>query len=265
MRKNKNVLIFLTVLLFVLGLAVFSYPYVNGLLVNMKIKTNAEEFLSWVKTDLYIPDPSESQVILEEEEFIPEKYPDLWLAMKAYNKEIYRTVQTGLDGKRAYEEPSFILSEYGLESEIFAVLSIPDLEIEMPVYLGATSRHMADGAAVMSQTSIPIGGENTNAVIAGHRGWNGAHYFLYINKLEEGDQITITNLWETLTYEVRETKIIMPNEVEKIHIQPDRDLVTLLSCHPPGSGGKQRYLVICERIENESDTEIHDQQETPGV
>ena len=56
-----------------------------------------------------------------------------------------------------------------------------------------------------------------------------------------------------------ETKIIMANEVEKIHIQPDRDLVTLLSCHPPGSGGKQRLLVICERIENESDTEIHDQ------
>ena len=58
-------------------------------------------------------------------------------------------------------------------------LEIPSLDIEMPVYLGATSQHMADRAAVMSQTSIPIGGENTNCIIAGHRGWNGAHYFLY--------------------------------------------------------------------------------------
>lgn len=36
MRKIKSILIFLTVLIFFLGLAVFSYPYVNGLLVNMK-------------------------------------------------------------------------------------------------------------------------------------------------------------------------------------------------------------------------------------
>ena len=259
MRKARALLIFLTVLVFIAGLSVFSYPFINGLLVDYKIKMHAEEFLSWVETDRYIPSPSESQVILEPEIFIPEEYPELWVDMQDYNLEIYRSVQTNLDGKCAYEVPSFILSDYGLETEIFAVLSIPVLEIEMPVYLGATNKHMADGAAVMSQTSIPIGGENTNAVIAGHRGWNGAHYFLYINKLKEGDRITITNVWETLTYEVSETKIIMPNEVEKIHIQPDRDLVTLLSCHPPGSGGKQRLLVICERIENESDTEIHDQ------
>ena len=260
MRKIRTLIVFLTVMVFFAGLSVFSYPFVNGMLVDHRIKINAQNFLSWVETEQYIPDPSESQVILETEEvFIPDQYPELWLDMQAYNQNIYRTVQIALDGKSAYEEPSFILSEYGLEDEIFAVLSIPVLEIEMPVYLGATSKHMADGAAVMSQTSIPIGGENTNAVIAGHRGWNGAHYFLYINKLKEGDQITITNLWETLTYEVSEVQIIMPYEVEKIHIQPDRDLVTLLSCHPPGSGGKQRYLVICERIENESDTEVIDQ------
>ena len=260
MRKGRAILLFCTVLIFIAGFSVFSYPFINGLLVDYRIKTHAEHFLSWVETDQYVPYPSESQVILEQEEiYIPEKYPDLWLDMQAYNLEIYRTVQTNLDGKSAYEEPSFILADYGLENEIFAVLTIPVLEIEMPVYLGATSKHMADGAAVLSQTSIPIGGENTNAVIAGHRGWNGAHYFLYINKLKEGDRITITNIWETLTYEVSEIKIIMPYEVEKIHIQPDRDLVTLLSCHPPGSGGKQRYLVICERIENESDTEINDQ------
>ena len=28
-----------------------------------------------------------------------------------------------------------------------------------------------------------------------------------------------------------------------------RDLVTLLTCHPYASGGKQRFLVICERTE----------------
>ena len=33
------------------------------------------------------------------------------------------------------------------------------------------------------------------------------------------------------------------------HDSQNRDLLTLLTCHPPASGGKQRYLVICERID----------------
>ena len=39
-----------------------------GLLVDYRIKTHAEHFLSWVETDQYVPYPSESQVILEQEE-----------------------------------------------------------------------------------------------------------------------------------------------------------------------------------------------------
>jgi sortase A len=128
------------------------------------------------------------------------------------------------------------------------VLSIPKLDLKMPIYLGATWQHMADGAAQMTETSLPIGGKNTNCVIAGHRGWNGAAYFLHIPKLEIGDTVIITNLWETLTYEVVETKIIAPYDVESIHIQPNRDLITLLTCHPPATGGRERYLVYCERV-----------------
>ena len=52
------------------------------------------------------------------------------------------------------------------------------------------------------------GGSDTNCVLAGHRGWNGAAYFLYINQLEPGDTVTVTNLWETLNYQVKETKVI---------------------------------------------------------
>ena len=56
----------------------------------------------------------------------------------------------------------------------------------------------------------------------------------------------ITNLWETLTYTVSEIKVIEPNEIDEILIQPGRDLVTLLTCHPYGSGGRYRYVVYCE-------------------
>ena len=57
----------------------------------------------------------------------------------------------------------------------------------------------------------------------------------------------ITNYWETLHYTVAEIKIIRPNEISQVLIQPTRDLLTIFTCHPYASGGKYRYLLICER------------------
>ena len=127
------------------------------------------------------------------------------------------------------------------------VLEIPAMELTMPVYLGASDAHLAAGAAVLGNTSTPIGGDNTNSVIAGHRGWKGADYFRHIDRLQVGDTVTLTNLWETLTYTVADIQIIQPHEVDKIKIQPNRDLLTLITCHPYASGGRQRYVVYCER------------------
>lgn len=260
-RKKRRVgsiaLLILFILLFLSGVVVFLYPTMNGIWIDYILHRDAEEFLSFVYTDTYEPVDDSTQVIIMTPgdsipgESCPEEYPELWQQMRTYNEDIFRNGQEGLSGETAYEKPSFILADYGLESEVFAVLSIPKLDLEMPLYLGATKRHMADGAAHMSETSLPIGGNNTNCVIAGHRGWNGAAYFMHIPNLEKGDIVTITNLWETLTYEVVDWKIITPYDVESIHIQPNRDLITLLTCHPPATGGRERYLVFCERIQTE--------------
>ena len=170
--------------------------------------------------------------------------------MVRYNETIYAQGQTGLSCAYDYQKPSFRLTDYGLSDEVFGVISIPVMELEMPIFLGATEQHMADGAAHLSQTSLPIGGENTNCIIAGHRGYNGASYFRYIDKLNVGDAVYITNLWGRLTYRVCEIKIIAPHDVTEILIQPGRELLTLLTCHPYASGGRQRYVVYCERVES---------------
>ena len=249
----KYLVLILMILVFLSGLGVLLYPYIRGYLVDRQIERTAEEFLSRVETAPISPYPSESQLDQDTpsdspEPTEPDTYTDLWRDMVDYNKEIYINGQKGLDCKLAYEDPSFVLADYGLESEVFAVISIPALELEMPVFLGANYRHMADGAALLGQTSIPIGGKNTNCIIAGHRGWGGASYFRYVDKLQPGDEVIITNLWETLQYRVAEIQIIQPNEVEQILIKPGQELVTLLTCHPYASGGRQRYLVICERV-----------------
>lgn len=252
--KGKIFFAILAVLLLLSGCIMLLYPSLNGLWVDYTMRRNAETFRSYVVLSQGVPEQEASHVVNPQPEptqpqsQLPSEHPQLWLDMKAYNETIFREGQEGLSNPTAYVESSFYLADYGLESEVFGVLTIPRLSLEMPIYLGASKQNMANGAAIMGQTSLPIGGSNTNCVLAGHRGWNGAACFLYINQLEPGDTVTITNLWETLTYEVVETRIISPNDVDAIHIQPNRELLTLLTCHPPASGGKQRYLVFCERV-----------------
>ena len=228
MRKTSLVL---AALLAVVGVCVMLWPVFTGHRLQSSAATAVQEFLA---------DRDEPE----------QKYPELLAALQAYNQRIYAEKQSGLVDLEACEESAADLPAYGIDDEIIGVLEIPAMELTMPVYLGASDNHLAAGAAVLGNTSAPISGLNTNCVIAGHRGWKGADYFRHIDKLVIGDTVKLTNLWETLTYTVTNIQIIQPHEIEKIKIRPNRDLLTLLTCHPYASGGKQRYVVFCERTEN---------------
>ena len=177
---------------------------------------------------------------------------ELRAAMEAYNRRIFEEEQSGFCSAEAYETSSFLLTDYGREDEVFCVISIPRLQIEMPIYLGASKENLALGAAHLSQTSLPIGGANSNCVIAGHRGWRGGSYFRDLPKLKPGDQVVITNLWETLAYEVQQVQEVAAQKSKVLMIQPERDLLTLMTCAYGANGVKNRYLVICSRVEESS-------------
>ena len=224
MRKTA---LLLAALLAVAGICVMLWPTFTG----SRLESHAEEA---------------AQTFLEERK-LEQQYPELLADLQKYNRQLYAEKQCNLTDLEACEAPAADLVAYGIEDEIMGVLEIPAMELTMPVYLGASDAHLAAGAAVLGNTSAPIGGDNTNSVIAGHRGWKGADYFRHIDRLQVGDTVTLTNLWETLTYTVVDIQVIQPHEVDKIKIQPSRDLLTLISCHPYASGGRQRYVVCCER------------------
>ena len=228
MRKTSLVL---AALLAVAGICVMLWPVFTGHRLQADTDAAVQEFLA---------DRNEPE----------QKYAELLADLQDYNRQLYAEKQCNLVDLEACEEPAADLIAYDIEDEIIGVLEIPAMELTMPVYLGASDTHLAAGAAVLGNTSAPIGGANTNCVIAGHRGWRGADYFRHMDKLAVGDTITLTNLWETLTYTVADIQIIQPHEVDMIKIQSGRDLLTLLTCHPYASGGKQRYVVFCERTEN---------------
>lgn len=240
--KNRKLLFSALIVLFLIGLAIFLFPIIQKARIESQAKQTVEQFLS-ARPEIIPVKPQPNTENSEDQ--LP--YYDLWQDAKMYNLQLLSAQREALSSSLDYIYPQLTLADYGLDSEVFGIISIPKLNLEMPIYLGASSSNLSQGAAVLGQTSLPVGGTNTNCVIAGHRGWNGADFFRYITELEAGDEVIITNLWRTIRYTVTETKIIEPNDVESIYIQPEREMVTLMTCHPFASGGRYRYLVYCDR------------------
>jgi len=235
--KNKKALAVIGVILLLAGIFMILYPYIC-------------QFLYKIQTARVISDYTarmEDYTQPEEEDSLEDPWGWLYDLMARYNRELYESGQVGLVDAFSYQQVDFSLVQFGFDEEMIGYLSVSRMDIELPIYLGASKENMAKGAAHLTQTSLPIGGVNTNAVIAAHRGMSTAAMFRDIEALQIGDAVTITNFRETLYYQVVEIKVINPTDIEEILIQPGRDLVTLITCHPYRHN-YQRYLVYCERV-----------------
>lgn len=221
-RRILNTIAFLV---FLIGAGIFLYPYISEVIYESKVNETIDEYHEAVQKD--------DLTLLRE-------------AMEQYNEDLVTYGQQDLNLPSAYETPSFDLSAYSFPDEIFGYLRIDKMEVYLPIYLGASEENLQKGATHMSLTSLPIGGNNTNAVIAAHRGMTNAVMFRYVTRLEAGDEVIIENPWETLTYEVVSTKTISGDDFDEVKIQEGKDMLTLLTClkYPNLT---DRYLVYCIR------------------
>lgn len=247
----KKILIMIGCLLLVGGVGMLMFPTVSQWLYDREVGKLIQDFhreREVLQQEVQEGSASNYQMSDGQEELQQPRLPELRAAMEAYNQSLLEDGQSGFRDAWSYQEPSFDLAAWGLEDNVFGYIEIPKMNVTLPLYLGASSENLELGAAHLSYTSLPIGGESSNAVIAGHRGYFRAAMFRDIEKLEVGDPVKITNLWETLTYRVVETKVILPEDIQEVLIQPGRDLVTLVTCHPYGEN-THRYVVYCEREE----------------
>ncbi len=151
----------------------------------------------------------------------------------------------------AFDDASGVFGLQGLGDGLVGSIEIPAMDCELPLYLGASEDHMAKGATVVAGSSAPLGQTSSNCVIAGHRGYGRAAMFRDIEKVSVGDQVFVRTLWEDLVYTVVRTKVIDPSDTAAVGVQSDRDMVTLVTCHPYGYNS-QRYVVECERVDAKS-------------
>lgn len=230
----KRIIRIISVLLLAVGVGIASYPHVRQWQYTQSVHTIIGQYDRW-----------RSQERTQEEQL---QWEQLYEAMQAYNQGLYEHGQSGFRDAWSYQQPSFDLAAWGVETDMVGYVEIEKMGIELPIYLGATTENMKKGAVHLSQTSLPIGGENTNCVLAAHRGYANAAMFRDIQRLEVGDVVRVTNLWETLAYQVWDIQIIDPDDVQQVLIQPGKDLLTLITCHPYGYD-TYRYVVYCQRLD----------------
>lgn len=171
--------------------------------------------------------------------------------LEQYNRKVAAGEASIAADPFSFEEALASFSSQGLEDGLVGYLDIPKMGVSLPLYLGATTEHMAKGATVVSGSSAPLGGESTNCVIAAHRGYRYAAMFRDIEELAVGDQVRLRTLWGELAYTVANMKVISPSDTAAVGVQQGRDMVSLLTCHPYGHN-YSRYIVECERNENGS-------------
>ena len=132
---------------------------------------------------------------------------------------------------------------------VMGYIEIPKINVLLPIYHGVSNNVLAKGIGHLPETSLPVGGESTHAVLAGHSGMSHARLFTDLLKLEVGDVFYVHVYKKTLAYRVDQIKKVLPSNTADLTIVEGKDCVTLLTCVPVAVNS-HRLLVRGVRVES---------------
>jgi sortase A len=135
---------------------------------------------------------------------------------------------------------------------VMGYIEIPVINCTLPIYHGTDDAAIEVGVGHIEGSSLPVGGESTHCVLSSHRGLPSAKLFTNLDKLVEGDTFMLRVLDETLTYEVDQILIVLPENVDALQIEEGKDYCTLVTCTPYGVN-THRMLVRGHRVDNNID------------
>lgn len=130
---------------------------------------------------------------------------------------------------------------------IMARIRIPAINVDLPVFHTSAPDVLYDGAGHMFGSTLPVGGDGTNAVITAHTGMVNAAMFDQLPLLAPGQDIYIDVMGQRLRYQMRSSEVVKPHEYEAVTYEPGKDKLTLITCTPYGLN-TDRLLVHAERV-----------------
>jgi sortase A len=119
-----------------------------------------------------------------------------------------------------------------------ALLRIPRVGLEVPVYADTNERNLNRGAGLIAGTAAPA--SDGNVAIAGHRDG----YFRVLERIVVGDVLELDSQFRRRRYRVTELAIVEPTDMSPLD-ETDAPALTLVTCYPFHFAGPapQRYIV----------------------
>lgn len=224
-------------LVFIIGLSIFFYPIISNWL------STKDHYTAITKHNEALAQLTKAEKEAEQQkarEFnasltqtsIPIEDPFLGGESKEVNASYYSALDIG---------------------ESMGSLEIPRIDVLLPIYHGVGEDVLQKGIGHMSNSSLPVGGEQTHAALTGHRGLPSAKLFRNLDQLELGDMFYVNALDEELAYKIDDIQIVLPTETSWLEMEEGKDYVTLITCEPYMIN-THRLLVRGERVPSTEET-----------
>ena len=239
-KKQQKGISFSTIFLvviFLLGMCILLYPTVSD----------------------YINEKRQSRAIINYdsllEDMTPEDFSEFFDKANAYNQKLNKMMMPYLGYKTLDEEYSAALDVNG--DGMMGYITIDKIGVQLPIYHGTSDQVLNSAVGHMEGSNLPVGGKSTHTVLSAHRGLPSAKLFTNLDKMAVGDIFTIRVLNETLTYQVDQVRVVLPEQIEELYMVEGEDYCTLVTCTPYGVN-THRLLVRGTRIENiEEDKQVN--------
>lgn len=219
----------LITLIFFIGLSVMLYPTVSNL-INQK---NSTKLIQNYDDRVKKMSVGDSGSVLE--------------ASYQYNTKLSESLSLPKEG--GLEGYDSLLNIAG--NGIMGYIAFADINMRLPIYHGTKESSLQVGVGHMSQTSLPVGGNSTHAVITGHRGLPSAKLFTDLDKVKLGNVFYVYILNEILAYRVDQILTVEPGQTEALSIVKGKDYLTCVTCTPYGIN-THRLLIRGTRVPYES-------------
>jgi len=129
------------------------------------------------------------------------------------------------------------------KGELVGLLSVPKLDLSLPIYEGTEESVLKKGVGHYSKSSLP--GENNNIVLSGHRDT----VFREFERIGLGDQLIVRMGEDEYMYKVKKVRIVDKDD-RTVMVPKPKETLTVTTCYPFQYIGNapKRYVLIAERI-----------------
>lgn len=124
-----------------------------------------------------------------------------------------------------------IAANNSLAPGTLGIISIPVIDVRLPILEGATQENMKFAAAHLMETASI--GQSGNAAIAAHRAHRKGRLFNRLGELQMGDSVEIILANQTtIHYKIDQISVVEPSDVSVLEDPGLGEVLTLITCDP---------------------------------